>query len=869
MPLTLGDKLGPYEILGPLGAGGMGEVYRARDAKLNREVAIKVLPAALANDADYLARFQREAQALAALHHPNIATIFGLEQNAIVMELVEGKTLAGPLPLAEALPLARQIAEALEAAHDKGIIHRDLKPGNIKVTPEGVVKVLDFGLATTAAAASPATTADSPTLTMRATQAGMILGTAGYMSPEQAVGKPVDRRADIWSFGVVLVEMLSGKRLFDGETVSHTLADVIKGDIDLTAVPEGPVRDLARRCLDRNLKTRLRDIGEARIAIDNYLANPAAPPLASPVNTQKPGGWVAAALCAIIAAGASWMAWRTPPPVAQPLVRFNLDLGPDALLETNFARFWPFALSQDGRRIAYPVKSAGGVPMLATRLLNQEQVLVLPGTENAQNAFISWDGQWIAFHADSKLKKVAVTGGSPIVLCDAPNLRGGSWAEDGSIVAALDIRAGISRIPGSGGTPQPVTTLAGDDKTHRWPQALPGDAGVLFISSPTPGNYESANIEVQSRTGKRKVLHRGGYAPHYLASGHLIFMSQGVLFAAPFNLDRLELTAPPVPVLYNVEGFPGGGAMPLAASDSGTLIYRTGIAIRSTVLAWTDLTGKVERIPMKAAAFSSLSLAPDGKRVALWEASTAAFHLYDFERSALSRLLVTGRPNPAWTPNGRHLIFQKSSGLFALRSDGAGTPQQLTGNAADVPGAWLPDGSVMYFERNTQLWRLPVDWSDENRPKPGKLEQLTAGGTMHPLRISPDGRWLASTSPSSGSFEVYVTSLIQGGGRWQISSDGGDNPVWSPRGELLYRRLAGGIMAVPYTVRGDTFVPDKARVFAEAANLVPGQISFELSADGKRYLSLVDPDGARAESAQTVLLLNFFDELKRLRPATK
>ena len=322
MPLSPGEKLGPYEILSAIGAGGMGEVYKARDNKLNREVAIKVLPASLVNDADYLARFQREAQALAALHHPNIATIFGLEQNAIVMELVEGKTLQGPLPVNEALPLARQIAEALEAAHDKGIIHRDLKPGNIIVTPEGSVKVLDFGLAKTVEKQSTTTAANSPTLTLRATEAGLILGTAGYMPPEQAAGKPVDRRADIWSFGVVLHELLTGKRLFDGETVSHTLAEVLKTEIDFTPIPAGPIRDLVRRCLDRNPKTRLQHIGEARIAIENYLTNPqkAAP---APVQSNRLP-WIIAAAC-LLAAIAGWGTHLRKPSQPIPSAKFDID----------------------------------------------------------------------------------------------------------------------------------------------------------------------------------------------------------------------------------------------------------------------------------------------------------------------------------------------------------------------------------------------------------------------------------------------------------------------------------------------------------------------------------------------------------------
>jgi len=441
----------------------MGEVYRAHDPQLNRDVAIKVLPAALANDADYLARFQREAQTLAALNHPNIAAIYGLEDKAIVMELVEGETLKGPLPLAEALPLARQIAEALEAAHEKNIIHRDLKPGNVKVTAEGVVKVLDFGLAKAINERPVTPGPDSPTLTMRATEAGLILGTAGYMSPEQAAGKNVDRRADIWSFGVVLYELLTGKRLFDGETVTHTLADVVRAPIDLSGVP---LRDLLERCLDRNVKTRLQHIGEARIALETYREG--AKPAAIKQKNWLP--WAVAAVATVAAAGA-WL--LRPAPEPKPLVRFNVDLGREARLDLTTSG--PnFAISANGRRIAFVVKNPNGGTVLATRTLDQDRVTLLPGTEYASTPFLSPDGAWVVFVSNGKLKKVSTAGGGAILLTEAEAFKGGVWTSDDQLVLALTTRSGLSIMPASGGTPQPLTKLNREEKTHRWPAAGPG-----------------------------------------------------------------------------------------------------------------------------------------------------------------------------------------------------------------------------------------------------------------------------------------------------------------------------------------------------------------------------------------------------------
>ena len=466
MPLSVGDRLGHYEILAPLGAGGMGEVYRARDTKLDREVAIKVLPQLLASDPERLARFEREAKVLAALNHPNIAQIYGLEQRALVMELVEGETLKGPLPIETALNYAHQIADALEAAHEKGITHRDLKPANVMITPAGVVKVLDFGLAAVApASAGESDPSNSPTLTMRATQVGMILGTAAYMSPEQAAGKPVDKRADIWSFGVVLFELLTGRQLFgEGETISHTLADVLRASLDFDKLPqETPrvIRDLLRRCLDRDVKNRLRDIGEARVAIDKAGQAPdvvSAAEAPEPRSRMLPWGMATALGIALTVLGVLY--WRATRPADRPLMRMSVDLGPDALPGARIT----VVISPDGKRIVFPMRGPDGRQQLGTRLLDQATPTPLAGTENAADPFFSPDGQWIGFSADSKLKKISVLGGAAITLCDAPSVRGtgGSWGDDGNIIATLGgAGSGLWRVSAAGGTPQALTKPTG------------------------------------------------------------------------------------------------------------------------------------------------------------------------------------------------------------------------------------------------------------------------------------------------------------------------------------------------------------------------------------------------------------------------
>ena len=896
MALQPGDKLGQYEVVSLLGKGGMGEVYRARDPKLNRDVAIKVLPAALANDADYLTRFQREAQTLASLNHPNIAAIYGLEENAIVMELVEGDTLQGPLATKDALPLAKQIAEALEAAHEKGIIHRDLKPGNIKVTPEGVVKVLDFGLAKAVAERQTPSGADSPTLTMRATEAGLILGTAGYMSPEQAAGKPVDRRADIWSFGVVLYELLTGKRLFDGETVTHTLADVVRAPIDLSLVEDPQARHLISRCLDRNIKTRLRDIGEARIAIENY-----APAQAQPIPPARAGWWPwavagAFALAFIVVCALLHNATRPAPP--RPLIRLDLDIPPG----THLARgdVGPgiggnmLALSPDGTRLAITLRGADGKVRLYTRLLQHSQIVPLAGTENAHGPFFSPAGDWIGFFADGKLKKIAVAGGAAVTLCDATYGVGGSWGDDDNIIVALNALGGLSRVPSAGGTPVPVTKLNTGESTHRWPQVLPGSQAVLFTAAArSVGSYDTANIEVISlKTGERTTIHRGGFFGRFLTdgagstgTGHLVYLHQSTAFAVPFDPGKLILHSTPTPVREDVSSTQSGGG-DFAFARNGSFVYVPGKASQAAwPISWVDKAGKTTQ-PLHAppGEYYGVRFSPDGKRLAFSMANDKGQDIWvkDLERDTPSRLsFLPGRnTHPVWTPDGKFLVFRSDNpagrGLYAIRSDGSGEAKRLTEGEAN-PYSFTPDGKRLAIAVGSggspDIFTVPV----EAGPGPGepgfrlgksKLFLGTSFVETFPA-FSPDGRWLAYHSNESGIYEVYVRPFPGPGGRWQISTSGGIRPVWSRDGrELLFLSLDGRVMAAGYTAKGDSFAAEKPRLWSEARILAAGfGLGYDIAPDGKRLAAMVQDD-ANGDKLPTHLtfLLNFFDELRQKAP---
>jgi Tol biopolymer transport system component len=908
MPLSPGDKLGQYQILAPLGAGGMGEVYRAHDTQLERDVAIKVLPRALANDPERLARFDREAKVLAALNHPNIAVIYGLVesegQRALVMELVPGDTLGslmkpGPLPLRTTLNYARQIADACEAAHEKGITHRDLKPANVMVTPDGVVKVLDFGLAAVALSSSSDTgnAVNSPTLTMRATEAGMIMGTAAYMSPEQAAGKPVDRRADIWSFGVVLWEMLTGQQLFAGETVSHTLADVLRAPIDFDKLPKetpGKIRELLRRCLDRDLKMRLQSIGEARIVLSGPMEETATAAMTAPSRSRL--GWVAWAVAgvstvALIVAGVLLYKSATRPAPLRPLIRLNAEIAPDTpLARGGNVGANMLALSPDGARLALTLRGADGKTRLYTRLLNQGQPTPLLGTENASSPFFSPDGQWIGFFADGKLKKISVEGGAAVMLCDAQGLAGASWGDDGNIIAALSPTAALSRVPSAGGTPVPVTKLNPGEVTHRWPQVLPGSQAILFTASTQRGNYDNANVDVISlKTGERKTVARGGFFPRYLATsigtGHLIYLHESTLFAVPFDSGRLAPTGSPAPVLEDVSSTSAAGG-DFVFAQNGSFVYLSGKgSLAGWSISWVDSLGKTQPLHAPLGLYFTPRFSPDGRRLAFSISNGQVEDIWvkDLDRDTPSRLSFLPGLNrwPVWTPDGKNIVFQcgnpAAPGLYWIRSDGSGQAHRLTdGKLAETPYSFSPDGKRLAFSQlgnNSDIFTAPIE-GDPGHPTLGKAELFlgTPFIEVNPA-FSPDGRWLAYQSNESGTFEVYVRPFPGPGGRWQISTGGGLFPLWSREGrELVFEASDGRVMAVSYTAKGDSFAAGKPRVWTETRmrTLGPSSANYDLAPDGKRLAAMVGDD-ANGEKPPTHLtfLLNFFDELRRRAPVSR
>jgi serine/threonine-protein kinase len=867
-----------YRIISKLGEGGMGEVWRATDTKLNRDVAIKILPDAFAQDAGRMARFAREAQVLAALNHPNIAVIHGVEERALVMELVPGPTLAeriaqGPIPLDEASAIAKQIAEALEYAHERGIVHRDLKPANIKITPEGRVKVLDFGLAKAMTGeVAPADPASSPTLTMRAgaSVAGMILGTAAYMSPEQARGQNVDRRADIWAFGVVLFEMLTGRMLFAGATVSDTLAAVLKTDVDLSPIAE-PVRSVVEKCLRKDARRRWRDIGDVRLALEE------GGPAAAPVQPQRSAlPWAITATALAIAAAGWLVVWRGARPVDHPLTRLSVDLGPTAVAGLNLTA----AISPDGRRLVFAARGPDGRQQLATRLLDQAQPTLLPGTEGGSDPFFSPDGQWIGFFAGGELKKISVQGGSPVTLCGAFNPRGASWGEDENIIAGIGPQSPLYRIPAAGGVPRPLTKPGPDEVTHRWPQVLPGARALIFTASPLLASMDNANIEsVSLKTGQAKILQHGGYFGRYLPSGHLVYVHQGVLFGVKFDAERLDVRGTPVPLLEDAAANPATGGGQFDFSATGTFVYASGkSAAQAWQVAWLDASGKMEPLVSVPRAYLNPRLSPDGRKLAL--VVSGDIYVHDLDQDTASRLTFSGdASSPVWARDSKHLVFQSVSNgrrISWVRSDGAGDPQLLleqTNNA--VPASFSRTGRLAYLERNPQtgldLWTLPLDLTDPDHPKPGKPEPFLRTPNDESIpRFSPDSRWIAYRSNESRNNEIYVQPFpVANGGKWQISTGGGTYPLWSNNGrELFYETADYRIMVVDYTVNGASFIPGKPRLWSDKQLFYPGTTNMDLAPDGKRFavLAPLENTGREKGSVQVVFLLNFFDELKRRIP---
>jgi Tol biopolymer transport system component len=895
MPLASGTRLGPYEILSPLGAGGMGEVYRATDVNLGRQVAIKVLPDAFSQDPERVARLEREAKSLAALNHPNIATIHGFEKadgiRALVMELVEGTTLAdrlapGPIPVNEALPIAKQIAEALEAAHDQGIIHRDLKPANIKVREDGTVKVLDFGLAKAVGppegghyvppgvvSGFSRTDGDSPTITSPAlmTGAGLILGTAAYMSPEQARGRPVDKRADIWAFGCVLYEMLTAKHAFDGEDVAETLGAVIHKEPEWSRLPKdtpGYLRTLLRRCLQKDPKQRLPHIGIARIEIDEGPVDALAPVIAVPApgrfgrNTRV--AWSVAALAAAAAVALGLTQYLTRETGTPVITRASILLPANAIWPSAaaVAPGMQFMLSPDGRKLAFLAGDADSRTSLWVRPIDALIAQRLAGTEGVTAATWSPDSRFLAFVAGGRLRRIDASGGPAAALTDKATNTGLAWSMEDVILFVPD-RGPIFRIAAAGGTPSQVTTLdtASGDTGHWHPFFLPDNRHFLYqaIGSPTnPNQARAVYVGSLDPAEKPRMLLQGGGSNVKYASGYLLFLRETALMAQPFDDDRLELFGEAAQLVEQVQiGGSTGRLGAFSVSQTGALVYQAGLGtdVRSQ-LTWYDRAGRHVGTLGDPADQISVELSPNGTRALVSMVDSARgtrdLWIYDVSRGSRSRFTfdAANETMGVWSPDSSRVVFTSRRpsrfDLYQKASSGAGPEELVVADDQDKePSSWSGDGRIIAYHNlsatgrgtSQNLWTVPLT-SDR---KPAIFLQ-TEFAEYQP-HFSPDGRWLAYASNESGQFEIYVVSFPDRGGKWQVSTAGGSWPRWRRDGrELFYLAPDNTLMAAGVNGGGAAFeVGGVTPLFKTLPRLLSSSgaylgYGYDVSADGQRFL---------------------------------
>jgi serine/threonine-protein kinase len=893
--LAPGTRLGVYEVVDHIGAGGMGEVYRARDTRLKRNVALKILPESFASDAERLARFQREAEVLASLNHPNIAAIYGLEESsgtrALVMELVEGETLAerigrGAIPIDEALPIGRQIADSLEAAHEQGIIHRDLKPANIKVRPDGTVKVLDFGLAkltepSVAPTTNPAALSMSPTITSPAlvSGVGVLLGTAAYMSPEQAKGRPADKRSDIWAFGCVLYEILAGQRAFDGDDVADTLANVLKTQPNWTALPDTTppaIRRLLSRCLEKDRRGRLHDIGDARIEFDELHGADVAPDAEAPSTRAS---WrtifAVAAISSVAGALATVIAgWIAPRP-ASFTTRLAVTLTAPARFDNTDGD--AVAISPDGSRIVYVARN-GNVSQLFVRRVDDFAAVPLSGTEGAGSPFFSPDGQWVAFQSAGSLKKVPISGKGAVTICrtGAP-LRGGAWAPDDTIYFGRASGGPLFRVPASGGTPAPATQLSPGEILHRWPQ-ITRDGKALVFTALTGTGFDTATIIVRRfDTGQQRKAVRGGTMGRYLEAGYLAYVSSEGLFVIPFDIRALRTKGSPVQIVADVQANLAPlttGAAEYSVSTNGTLVYAAGTQASDVSVVWVDRSGvETPAIPSQRGRYVSAALSPDNRHVAVGviDNTQSNIWVYDVHQATMNRLTFENGTNPVWTPDGQRLVYDKVSPdisqgiapqLYWKRVDGAGAEEPLasgpehTGHT-HIALNWAPDArSLLMTAGNGQIALLDVQAHKETL-----ISKLDLPLNAQNAHLSPDGKWL---SYISGMGELYVQPFPSFEGRWQITGGTAATPRWRRDGKEIFYWDGPAMMVVPVTAQGAALHAGRpTKLFT--GSYMRNSFGWDVSMDGQRFLLLKQTQTIAADDELRVVT-NWFEELKARAP---
>ena len=863
-----GDKLAHYEITGPLGKGGMGEVFRARDSKLGRDVAIKVLPTEMSQDPERLARFDREARTLATLQHANVASIYGFEAAGatrfLVMELADGEDLSermdrGAMPVEDVVALAIQLAQGLAAAHAVGIIHRDLKPANIKISFDGKLKILDFGLARSYGADEGTDSAleHSPTLTAM-TQPGIILGTAAYMSPEQARGARVDHRADIWAFGVVVFGMLTGRRVFEGDTVSDTLAGVLRADVPWDQLPKDTpptLRRLLKRCLERDPSRRLQSIAEARIALEDLKAgrsDETAPPVTAGASRFRRERlvWIAAVAALAAAFGALAVLRKPAPPL--PVVQSTL-LPPKGW---DFAPASPFAVSSDGSRIAFVAVArpenelaASGSNSLWIRDLEKPEARRLTDTSGNAYPFWSPDGRWLGFFADGKLNKIEASGGPVIPICDGTDGRGGAWSSDGVIIFQKSWSEGLMRVAAGGGTPELLTTLNKEhfEIAHRWPSFLPDGRHFLYfvVSTTDPASSEYSGIYLGSLDDDESRLLLKSESRAVYAQRHLLYRAGSTLMARPFDVSALRFTGDPVPVSTDIPGgaISWGGAQ-FGASANGVLVHMRGAGATSTELKWRGLDGRILGTIGNPDGYQEYSLSHDGKRLAVSIGqNTSDIWIIDLESRMRSRFTFdpADERTPQWSPNDDRVAFSSlrevEGRIFVRPTSGQGDATLLyTANAQIDLTDWSHDGQLIFFNRvsadnGSEIWTIDMRTSE--------AAPLMSGHWYEDAHQSPDGRWLAFTSDESGKQEVYVQPFPEATGRWMVSSDGAAGDASEPRWrdderELFYLR-AGSIVSVPVKGEGTFSIGEPRPLFN--VSVATTSAGFEVGNEGQRILT--------------------------------